>query len=73
MPGVEYIAATIRRSAGWRPIPAKASYATSPWTSAMSRSPASRSGTFSVLPLVLRGVTASEGSVALTVSAKVAP
>src|SRR5438093_378345 len=59
MPGVEYIAKRIFRSAGGRPTPVRASWTTSPWTRAMSSCPASRSGTYSVLPLVLRGWTAS--------------
>src|SRR5215470_18104195 len=73
MPGVEYIAATIFRFAGGRPIPLNASCATSPWTSAMSTAPASSSGTFSVLPLVLRCSIVSPGSVSSTVSATAAP
>src|SRR5437870_1667710 len=73
IPGVEYIAATIVTFAGGRPIPLKASWATSPCTSAMSSRPASSSGTFSVLPLVFRCSTASVGAVSLTVSANAAP
>ena len=73
MPGVEYIAATIFKFAGGRPIPLNASCATSPWTSAMSSCPASRSGTFSVLPLVLRCSIARVGSVSWMVSATAAP
>src|SRR5882724_4214706 len=73
IPGVEYIAATIVRFAGDRPIPLNASWATSPWTSAMSSRPASSIGTFSVLPLVFRCSIASVGSVSFTVSATAAP
>jgi hypothetical protein len=39
----------------------------------MSSAPASSSGTFSVLPLVLRGSTRSEASVSLIVSVIDAP
>src|SRR5258705_41264 len=42
MPGVEYIAARMRRSAGGRPMPARASWATSPCTRARSSRPAPR-------------------------------
>ena len=73
IPGVEYIAASTRRSAGGRPTPASASCATSPCTSARSSEPASSSGTFSVLPLVLRGRTSSVGSISLMVSATACP
>src|SRR5262249_26293263 len=72
-PGVEYMAAMILRLAGAPPIPASDSCATSPCTRPMSSLPASRSGTFSVLPLVLRGSMRSEGSPALTTSATTPP
>ena len=73
MPGVEYIAASTRRFAGARPMPASASCATSPCTRARSSDPASSSGTFSVEPLVLRGRTSRVGSTSLTVSATAWP
>ncbi len=54
-------------------MPLSASYALSPCTSARSSRPASSNGTFSVLPLVLRGSTKSEASVSLMVSAIACP
>jgi hypothetical protein len=73
MPAVEYMAATSRSAAGARPMPAQASWATSPWTSARSSVPASSMGTFSVLPLVFCGFISSDGSTSLTVSATACP
>jgi len=73
IPGVEYIAARMRRSAGARPMPASASYATSPCTSARSSRPASSKGTFSVLPLVFCGCTARVESVSAIVSTSAWP
>ena len=70
MPGEEYIAATMRSGV---PGLASAALAISPATSARSSLPASSSGTFSVLPLVLRGSMRSSGSCALTISANAAP
>jgi hypothetical protein len=52
---------------------ASAGFATSPATRAMSSWRASRSGTFSPLPLVLRGCTRSVGSWAFTISANASP
>ena len=69
-PGEEYIAATMRSGV---PGLASAAVAISPATRAMSSWPASSSGTFSVLPLVLRGSTRSSGSCAFTISAKASP
>ena len=54
-------------------MPAQASWATSPWTSARSSVPASSMGTFSVLPLVFCGFISSDGSTSLTVSATACP
>src|SRR5262245_34375930 len=73
MPAVAYIAAMILRSAGALPTPLSASNAASPCTSAMSRLPASSSGMFSALPLVLRGCTSSVASVSLIVCATASP
>src|SRR5215208_1033428 len=67
-PGVEYIAVMTLRFEEGRPIPAKASWAASPCTSAMSSRPSSRSGMFSALPLVFFASTTSEGSASRTVS-----
>ena len=70
MPGEAYIAATMRRRVcGF----ASAGFATSPCTRPMSTPPASSSGTFSVLPFVLRGSMRRVGSFAFTTSAKAAP
>ena len=72
-PGVEYIAVMTLRFVSGRPMPANASWAASPCTSAMSSRPSSRSGMFSALPLVFFASTTSEGSASLTVSTKAAP
>src|SRR5262245_28714528 len=63
----------ILRFAGGRPMPLSDSWATSPCTSAMSSSPFSSSGTFSVLPLVFRGSSARSGSCSLTVATIASP
>jgi hypothetical protein len=68
-PGVAYIAATTVSGDG----PPSAATAVSPATSAMSSAPAASSGTFSALPLVCCGATASPGSTALIAAAKAAP
>ena len=73
MPGLEYIAARILSAAGGRPIPDNASWATSPWIRPRSSVPASSSGTFSVLPLVLRGSTTSAGSTSWMVATTASP
>ena len=70
MPGVEYIAAMMRTPLCGL---ASAESAYSPSTRARSSSLASRSGTFSLEPLVLRVVTRSFGSAAFTTSAKASP
>jgi hypothetical protein len=70
IPGEEYIAATTRSGV---PGFASAPLAISPATSARSSLPASRSGTFSVEPLVFFGSTRSRGSCAFTTSANAAP
>src|SRR5687767_7098562 len=56
-----------------RLIPASASYAASPCTSARSSLPCSSSGTFSALPLVFTAVMVMAGSASLTVSTSAAP
>jgi hypothetical protein len=66
MPAVEYIAATIRNIV----FSAKA---TSPVTRPRSTWLAAKSGTFSVLPLVLRHWTLRDGSIALITSATTPP
>ena len=63
----------MRRSAGGRPMPFKASSAASPCTSAMSSVPASSRGTFSALPLVFCGLTSKVGSTAFTVAVTASP
>jgi hypothetical protein len=73
MPEFEYIALSIFTSAGARPMPEIASYSTSPVHWPVSSLPASSMGTFSVLPLVLVGVTASVGSTSFSVAANASP
>ena len=73
MPGLEYIAVRIFKWVGGRPMPLKASYEGSPATSAISSSPFSNSGMFSLLPLVLRGRIESAGSAAFMASANASP
>src|SRR3954469_11155715 len=70
MPGDEYIAAMMRRRVSGL---ASAALAISPATSARSTLPSSSSGTFSVLPLVLRVCRRSAGSCALRISANASP
>ena len=66
MPGEEYIAATMRNCV---PGLASAALASSPATRPRSIVPASSSGTFSVLPLVLRVSMRRRGSCAFSASA----
>jgi hypothetical protein len=70
MPGEEYIAAMTRSGVSGF---ASAPLAISPATSARSSLPASRSGTFSLEPLVFLGSTRMRGSCAFTTSANAAP
>jgi len=73
MPEFGYIALMIFRFAGGRPIPASASWVTSPVASPMSILPSASSGAFSVLPLVLRCSTVSVASASLSAAEYAAP
>src|SRR6266853_2700895 len=73
MPEFGYIALMIFRFAGGRPMPASASWVTSPVARPMSILPSARSGAFSVLPLVLRCSTARVASISFRTAEYAAP